>query len=198
MHLRTAVAECLEYIQKSAPPFDEALLQASLQLPVPLGSDWKSLLDSAPSALVLRSAALHPFAHFLAAADFYEHDLEAGIAAFQDARRHLNAARRSTIRHLDLEAELNRPSAFMIVETAYSLSDGAAHAASQGYFDENNIPPWDTWVKVVPPRNARELGPGLLCWVPAWARGHVELGIALNPEECLHWAEIHDDQVLWR
>lgn len=198
MHLRTAVAECLDYIQNFVPPFDEALLQTPLQLPRNLNT-WGPILDSAPSTLALRSAALQPFARLLVdSKNFYEHDLDTALAAFQNARRHLNAARHNNNHHLNLEEELNRPYAFMIVETASSLSDGAACVASHGYFDDHNIPPWDTWVKAIPLPDASGSELGLLCWVPDWAKQHVEDGIAVNPEECLHWAEIQDDRVLWQ
>src|SRR5262249_9402333 len=41
-----------------------------------------------------------------------------------------------------------------------NLSDGAAAVASDGYFDYDNIPPWDTWVVYVAADHL------LLSWVP--------------------------------
>jgi len=112
---------------------------------------------------------------------FWDADLATGIAFFQEARRRLSAEGPASAHHLDLTAdgEWSRPQAFLVVEPAQSLSDGAARVASSGYFDVNNVPPW---VTAVPPRAGYEQTPGLLCWVPQWAHKHVERGIEVNPE----------------
>lgn len=195
-----AVRDCLTYIQRFALPFDETTLQRPVLLRGWDPSGWRVVLDSAPGAVALRSAALRPFARFLVeGAAFQTPALEEGMASFQAARRdHLiNSGGSGVHPALDLQAELGRPQAFVIFEPAHTLSDGAAYVASHGYLDEHNLPPWDTWVAVVPsPRG--ELGvAGLLCWVPSWARGHVEDGMAVNPEACLHWAELQGGRVLW-
>ena len=61
-----------------------------------------------------------------------------------------------------------------------NLFDGAAMVASNGFFDVDNIPPWDTWICFV--------GRYLVSWVPPQ---HLELansGIEVNPEGCILWA----------
>jgi len=62
-----------------------------------------------------------------------------------------------------------------------NLCDGASGAASDGWFDVDNVPPWDLWVDVVQWRD----DPILLSWTP---RRYVELarsGVRVNPEECI-------------
>jgi len=61
-----------------------------------------------------------------------------------------------------------------------NLSDGAATYPSKGFFDVNNVPPWDTWVCYVDSY--------LVSWVPPVLEELVSAGIAVNPEECIRWA----------
>ena len=60
-----------------------------------------------------------------------------------------------------------------------NLVDGAARSASPGFFDADNIPPWDAWVRFFEPYLVRGVPPQL-----------VELanqGIDANPEPCMLW-----------
>jgi hypothetical protein len=65
-----------------------------------------------------------------------------------------------------------------------TLSDGAAEAASGGFFDSRNTPPWDVWLDYV----VDSKGTGcLISWVPEeWVEA-VSKGIESNPEECIFW-----------
>lgn len=68
-----------------------------------------------------------------------------------------------------------------------TLSDGAAHALSEGFLDWDNQPPADTWIGYVPRCSRGCVGNFLLSWVPdAWVQ-RVEQGIEVNPEDCLWW-----------
>jgi hypothetical protein len=78
-----------------------------------------------------------------------------------------------------------------------SLHDGAACLASQGYFDDANVPGWDAWIcYVMPPTTAQEISwpvsysSYLLGWVPEEVVPLVEHGIEVNPESCLMWASM--------
>ena len=61
-----------------------------------------------------------------------------------------------------------------------NLFDGAAMVASNGFFDVDNIPPWDTWVCFV--------GRYLVSWVPPQLLELANSGIEVNPEGCILWA----------
>jgi hypothetical protein len=63
-------------------------------------------------------------------------------------------------------------------------SRGAARQASEGYFDEQDAPPWDTWVAYVE-EAARSY---LVAWVPPFALGPVAAGMAAAPHT-LCWLE---------
>jgi hypothetical protein len=69
------------------------------------------------------------------------------------------------------------------------LACGAAEQETDGFFDVNNVPPWDTWVAYL--RDARNINSYdteyLIAWIP---RDFVALageGINVNPEECIQW-----------
>jgi hypothetical protein len=72
-----------------------------------------------------------------------------------------------------------------------SLSDGAAQLETNGYFDADNQPPWDTWVAWVTAPTARDLGLRnmLIAWVPDDFLELVRAGVDANPEECLLWLQ---------
>jgi hypothetical protein len=76
-----------------------------------------------------------------------------------------------------------------------TLSDGAAQVASEGFFDVDNVPPWDTWLCFVDER-AGELkmhhwqpwDSYLLSWVPAHLVETIDHAIDVIPEQCVLWA----------
>lgn len=70
-----------------------------------------------------------------------------------------------------------------------TLADGAAELDTHGFFDADNVPPWDTWVGLFPVEigfrsYASEV---LISWVPPDFLGLVDQGIRVNPEECITW-----------
>jgi hypothetical protein len=61
-----------------------------------------------------------------------------------------------------------------------NLACGAAEASSNGFFDVNNVPPWDIWV---------HFSEGtLVSWVPPALVDVAQMGIYVNPEACIRWA----------
>ncbi|MEF2277721.1 hypothetical protein V3W47_05365 [Deinococcus sp. YIM 134068] len=117
----------------------------------------------------------------------------AELERFFDLRRQLLGQAPDEQTFTFARRELARPRALLIVDPDSSLSDGAARVASSGYIDDNNIPPWDTWLMVVPPLLASSGSSGLLCWVPEWAADLINEGIYVNPEACLSWAEMQGE-----
>lgn len=63
-----------------------------------------------------------------------------------------------------------------------STGDGAAEFVTNGFFDSDNVPAWDTWLMYVADDHL------LLSWVPDSLFEVVEAGIDVNPEECIRWA----------
>ena len=62
-----------------------------------------------------------------------------------------------------------------------TLMDGAAKYSSNGFFDVNNVPPWDTWVSF----SDRTL----VSWVPPVLMETAQRGIDANPEACINWID---------
>jgi hypothetical protein len=62
-----------------------------------------------------------------------------------------------------------------------TLMDGAAKYRSNGFFDVNNVPPWDTWVDF----SERTL----VSRVPPVLVEAAQQGIDANPEACIRWAD---------
>lgn len=60
-----------------------------------------------------------------------------------------------------------------------NLADGAAKYASHGFFDVDNVPPWDLWIAFS--------GGTLLSWVPPQLVELAQKGIEVNPESCIAW-----------
>ena len=60
-----------------------------------------------------------------------------------------------------------------------NLADGAADLASNGFYDVNNVPPWDLWVSFSDGE--------LISWVPIGLVEAAHMGIDVNPEECIQW-----------
>jgi hypothetical protein len=74
-----------------------------------------------------------------------------------------------------------------------SVWDGAAQAESRGFFDINDLAPWDTWICYVRPQgedNGRTgQAPFVMSWVPSAFVRLVEDGIRVNPVGCIRWLE---------
>jgi len=62
-----------------------------------------------------------------------------------------------------------------------NLACGAAQVGSGGFYDEDNVPPWDIWVGF--------FDGALLSWVPPALVEVAQMGIDVNPENCIQWAD---------
>lgn len=79
----------------------------------------------------------------------------------------------------------------MIFYPDANLTDGSAAEVSERFFDDFNIPPWDTWISffvdntIKPPHNSRYL----LAYVPVELIELADHAIRINPEECIVWLD---------
>jgi hypothetical protein len=122
----------------------------------------------------LRSEALRPFAVSLAQWDadhvgMVEQVIEARVQALQQLGKHSDSA------GFDL-----RGGRLLLFAPGDNLSDGAAEYVSLGFFDVDNVPPWDTWVSM--------FGKYLISWVPPQLIRLAQEGLDVNPEQCILWA----------
>lgn len=62
-----------------------------------------------------------------------------------------------------------------------NLACGAAHESSGGFYDFDNVPPWDLWVGFA--------DRALVSWVPPRLIVAAQMGIDVNPENCIQWMQ---------
>lgn len=74
----------------------------------------------------------------------------------------------------------------LVYEPDDNLFDGAAQMASDGFFDVDNVPPWDTWLGYIYEEQFKRVC--LLSWVPPVFLALADDGIEANPELCIRWA----------
>jgi hypothetical protein len=70
------------------------------------------------------------------------------------------------------------------------LACGAAEQETAGFFDINNVPPWDTWVDYIQdekPNIDSFDTEYLIAWVPPELVSLADEGITVNPEQCILW-----------
>jgi len=74
----------------------------------------------------------------------------------------------------------------LVCEVNESISSGESEAETNGFFDLDDRPPWDTWV-VSAPRPAEYESPTLISWIPSNLAAVVDRGIHVNPYGCIFW-----------
>jgi hypothetical protein len=135
----------------------------------------KQVRDSfGPLEHQLRSAALKPtFALNEFGMDAPWADAVAEVAA---KRSHLMG---ETL--LEGGADDEKHGRLLLFVPSETLADGAAQHSSNGFFDMNNVPPWDIWVGFSEGT--------LVSWVPPALMDAAQIGIDVNPEQCIRWAD---------
>jgi hypothetical protein len=72
------------------------------------------------------------------------------------------------------------------------LADGAAEAETDGLYDVNDAPPWDTWVGLFvdpDPTNNSPVAEYLVSWIPPALIDIAEKGIRVSMVDCIAWLE---------
>src|SRR5687768_7246799 len=78
----------------------------------------------------------------------------------------------------------------LVYDPAFNLRCGGAEVATEGFFDTDNIPPWDLWIGYVVERELKWCFDSyLVSWVPNSLVALAEKGIQANPEGCIAWAD---------
>jgi hypothetical protein len=95
----------------------------------------------------------------------------------------------------------NSPEAFRTLEggrlllctsVTESIPDGAVSAMSKGFYDEDDLPPWDTWICY-----ADDLNPEyLISWVPPEWIEIARHGVESHFLDCMKWADMTDIELM--
>jgi hypothetical protein len=129
------------------------------------------LSSIAPLGEQLRSPALHPAASI---AEIRTNDERAELVREVIQKR-------SALIHIPEQSTNLSSGKLLLYCPDENLACGAAKYSSRGFFDDDNVPPWDTWVSF-----SRGT---LLSWVPPSLVGMVQAGIDVNPESCILWMD---------
>ncbi|MDQ3713836.1 MAG: hypothetical protein M3388_16675 [Acidobacteriota bacterium] len=69
-----------------------------------------------------------------------------------------------------------------------NLFCGASEDETNGFFDVDNVPAWDTWVAYFEEGRSNDCYASyLISWIPPQFVELVSKGIYVNPEECIVW-----------
>lgn len=142
---------------------------------------WCELTPIKPPVTRFRSPELHPDSNLDATQ--YSSSLVETVCR---RRAELLKERKALLSH-----ELAKGGQLLVFYPGLSLFDGAAELSSDGYFNFNNEPPWDTWVyfgeQSLEPEDYRFF---LLSWVPKSYLSLAQSGIDANPEGCIEWLTV--------
>ena len=107
--------------------------------------------------------------------------------SFLNAFRDFQSARKELVELPVKPGSLIEPRSIIAFDWRYSLFDGAATPESLGYFDDDYMPPWDTWL--IPTNQSGHSADDcyLLAWVPPVLAPYVERGVIVDPAESLSW-----------
>jgi hypothetical protein len=108
---------------------------------------------------------------------------------FRAMRKKLAASPDASPPPADVQVELNRPKAVIVLDWSSSLFDGAATPETDGFLDDNYIPPWDTWLVLGEVEGAYS-PKCLVGWVPSWMSEGMDSAIAIDPASCLSWCTL--------
>jgi hypothetical protein len=188
----TAVGEETDEVKKRRRMAEEAV-RLMQEAHAEKGGSWKRLHDDdkwqrgqkmlevadvgpiAPLSQQLRTADLRPSCSLAELRKESERDkLVASVVG----------RRSSLLRNHDRQAQSTQladlgSGRLLIYVPEENLADGAAKYASRGFFDVDNVPPWDLWVVFA--------GGTLLSWVPPELIQLAQSGIDVNPEGCIAW-----------
>jgi len=139
--------------------------------------------------------------------DYTQHEfLRVGAErdALIDALSHKRAELLRVEGHYPPEMSCDLAGSRLLLSKDASVWDGASQAESKGFFDEDDLPPWDTWlcyvqgadypIATVPSRGTPTIIPAwqmwyLVAWVPPTLLDLAIAGMSVNPVDCIHWAE---------
>ncbi len=79
----------------------------------------------------------------------------------------------------------------MVYEPDSTVFDGLSESETEGFFDINDCPPWDTWIGFLNIKGHRYL----LSWVPDGFEHYVNEGYEVNCVECFYW--LKDSEEHW-
>lgn len=144
---------------------------------------------------VFRSAELEPAATSVFPDSCHtkpSHDLFVRFKEFISAR--LSKTSHLPIPKSVVQAELARPKALLVTDFAKSLFDGAVTPETNGFINEDCIPPWDCWIDLLKAETSYG-GWCLVSWIPASLSEQIDFSIEVDAAECMSWLRLMDNKL---
>ena len=102
----------------------------------------------------------------------------------------LICSRRYELERLGLDPAPDlRNGKILVYEPDTNIFDGLSESETDGFFDVNDCPPWDTWVGYITTKDCRYV----LSWVFNEAIPLVNAGAEVNCVECFYWLSTVND-----
>ena len=94
--------------------------------------------------------------------------------------------------HLNQAPAQERGGHLALMMLAETTCDGLSDPESGGFYDGEDIPPWDTWLWLLEEEHRSPFNEPLqilVSWVPALLVPNAHRGMEANPTGCLRWAD---------
>lgn len=117
----------------------------------------------------------------------YSNHLSDAFHQFLETRKHLVSVLQW--KSEDGIEEVQRPKSLLLTDWRKSLFDSVLSAETDGFIDDDGMPPWDTWVALAQV-NGSIGGYCLASWVPPEFSDVVNACIEVDAAECLSWLRI--------
>ena len=117
---------------------------------------------------------------------------KSGTTADESLRRQIAVVESVVLRRSERLTEAHELDAnegrLLAVELPASMYDGVASSISDGFYDECDAPPWDTWITVA------ILGDTgyLLSWIPSDHFLQATAGVDANGGQCIRWVDVDE------
>jgi hypothetical protein len=85
-------------------------------------------------------------------------------------------------------ATLDEGGRLLVVNWRESLFDGACSPITHGFLDDDCMPGWDTWVRIVS-LDESQIAHGLVCWIPTELVPAVNDAILIDAAQCMSWLQ---------
>ncbi len=133
----------------------------------------------------LRSSELDPTS-LLKVRPFDEIGMEAHLMqrrqSYERAVQSINSMRSNLSRDASQEIDPANPRGkLLLYEPLETVDDGASSMSSQGFFDCEDAPAWDTWFLYS--------AGSIFSWLPERLIANAQAGIDPNPVDCIHWCD---------
>ena len=165
----------------------QRLLNFKNHLSLCLGFCYDRIQDEGNQSGIYRNAELEPAATSVLPDSCHtkpSHDLFVRFDEFVSAR--LEKTSHLAVPEAIVQAELLRPKALLLTDFAKSLFDGSVAPETNGFINNDCIPPWDCWVDFLEVDTSYG-GLCLVSWIPPSLSEQVDFSINVDAAECMSW-----------